>query len=147
MRVREIMTPNPKFCTPETSVAEVALQMLDCDCGEIPIVDSEETLIPIGVVTDRDITCRLVALRRDPLLSDARTVMSSPALTVSADAMVSACCRLMKDHLIRRLVVVDEGGRLVGMLSQADLIKHVPEQTAELLRRVSQPSSRPSMQL
>lgn len=41
MRVREIMTPNPKFCTPETSVAEVALQMLDCDCGEIPIVDSD----------------------------------------------------------------------------------------------------------
>jgi CBS domain-containing protein len=147
MRVREIMTPNPKFCLPETSVAEVALQMVDCDCGEIPVVESEESMVPVGVVTDRDITCRLVAMRKDPLLSDAKTVMTSPALTVSAEAMVPACIRLMKDHLVRRLVVVDERGRLVGMISQADLIKHVPEQTAEVLRRVSQPSPRPSMQL
>src|SRR5215208_6036341 len=67
MQVREIMTVDPICCTRETDLPEVARMMVEHDCGAIPVVESREDRRPVGVITDRDITCRAVAMRRNPL--------------------------------------------------------------------------------
>ena len=82
MQVREIMTPNPACCTPDTPLREVAKAMVDNDCGEIPIVRSASDGTLVGVVTDRDIVCRLIAQNRNPLELTAESCMSSPVVAV-----------------------------------------------------------------
>ena len=67
MNVEDIMTRNPVCCTPDSGLRDVAQMMVDCDCGEIPVVESFESLIPVGVITDRDIVCRVVAKGMNPL--------------------------------------------------------------------------------
>jgi CBS domain-containing protein len=147
MRVKEIMTINVKCCTPETNLREVGRMMVEGDCGEIPVVDNQQSMKPIGVVTDRDITCRTVAQGKNPLDLSARDCMTSPVVTVTPDTTIEECCERMERHQIRRVPVVDQSGRLCGMIAQADLAKYVPErQTAEVVRRVSQPTGQPSVQ-
>jgi CBS domain-containing protein len=70
MNVGEIMTKDPACCTPDTGLQEVAQMMVDCDCGCIPVVDSEGSKMPVGMITDRDITCRVVAKGQNPSGSD-----------------------------------------------------------------------------
>jgi CBS domain-containing protein len=79
MLVREIMTPMPASCTPQTPLEKVARLMVDYDCGEIPVVDDLILCTPIGVVTDRDITCRTVAKGLNPLDMTAADCMSTPS--------------------------------------------------------------------
>jgi CBS domain-containing protein len=118
--------------------------MVDCNCGEIPVVDSHNSMRPIGAITDRDITCRTVAKGLNPLAMTARDCMSTPCVTVSEGASLEECCQLMEENLIRRLPVVDSSGRCVGIIAQADIATRVNQVAAEVLRQVSQPSSEPS---
>jgi CBS domain-containing protein len=91
------------------------------------------------VVTDRDITCRTVAQGRNPLDLTAADCMSSPCVTVESHERVEECCRVLEDQQLRRALVVDRAGRLCGIISQADIAEFVhPEQTAEVVREVSQ---------
>jgi CBS domain-containing protein len=148
MGVKEIMTANPKCCTPETKLAEVARLMVECDCGEIPVVQTLEKMKPVGVVTDRDIICRLVAQGKNPVELCARDCMTSPVVTVRPDMSAEECCKLMEKHQIRRVPVVDEHGQCCGIVSQADLAKNVPMKLAQVVREVSTPaSSRPTLQV
>src|SRR5439155_20461807 len=86
MKVREIMTPEPATCTPQTSLQDVAKLMVEHDCGAIPVVDQQGK--PIGIVTDRDIVCRTVAAAKNPLQEAAEQCMSSPVATVSEESSV-----------------------------------------------------------
>ena len=142
MNVRELMTRNPACCTPATPLREVARMMVDCDCGEIPVVDSQESMRPIGVVTDRDITCRTIAEGRNPLEMTAGDCMSTPCVTIHEDASIPDCCHLLDEKRIRRVPVVDRNGRCCGMLSQADIARRIDEYAAEVVRQVSQPNGR-----
>jgi CBS domain-containing protein len=146
MKVKDIMTQKPACCTPDTNLQQVARMMVDCNCGEIPVVESQQTMKPIGVVTDRDIACRAVAQGKNPLQMTAKECMTKPAITVTPETSVEECCRLMKQHQIRRIPVVDQKGVLCGMVTQADLARHAPEEeTASLLKEVSGPVRTPSM--
>jgi CBS domain-containing protein len=140
MTVGDVMTVNPAVCTRETGLADVARRMVDCDCGEIPIVDSETAMHPIGVVTDRDIVCRIVAEGRNPADHRAGDYMTSPVVTVTPDTKLDACVNLMEERQIRRVPVVDERGRLVGIVAQSDIArKGSRTMTSDLVREVSQP--------
>lgn len=142
MRVKEFMSPDPACCTPDTNLQEVARLMCDYDCGEIPVVDNRNSLRIVGVVTDRDITCRAVAKGMNPLEMTAASCMSSPVVTLTPETTVEECCRLMEQHQIRRLPVVDPQLRCLGIVSQADVARSAtPGQTAEVLAEVSRPSS------
>ena len=113
--------------------------MVDCDCGEIPVTDDAGR--PIGVITDRDITCRAVAQGRNPLELTAADCMTSPPVTVTPEASLSECCDILEAKQIRRVPVVDHTGRCIGMVSQADIARHAPKhEAAEVLKQVSQPS-------
>ncbi len=138
MKVSELMTPNPACCAPDTPVDEIARMMVDHDCGEIPVVESNGQVRLAGVVTDRDIVCRVVAEGRDVRISVARDCMSSPAVTVTPETSLDEALSLMEDHQIRRIPVVDAGGGCVGIVSQADIaIRAAAGQTAELVKEVS----------
>src|SRR5262247_2499452 len=105
MTVKEIMTPNAECCTTGTNLRDVAQLMVKSDCGEIPVCDAGRK--PIGVVTDRDIVCRVVATGQNPSELTAGDCMSTPVVTTTPDASVEDCARLMEAHQIRRLPVVD----------------------------------------
>lgn len=140
MRVREIMSPNPAFVGPGVSLVEVARLMKANNCGEIPVVDNDRV---IGVVTDRDITCRVVAEGRIPGDVKAVDIMTRPVVTAMPDDTIDTAIRLMEKQQILRLPVVDRNGNIVGVLSQSDVVRNVPlAQAGELSRTLALRSRR-----
>jgi CBS domain-containing protein len=143
MKVKDVMSTNVACCRKDTLLQEVARMMVDCDCGEIPVTDDAGR--PIGVITDRDITCRAVAQGRNPLELTAGDCMTSPPLIVTPEASLSECCDILEENQVRRVPVVDETGRCIGIVSQADIARHASKRdTAEVVQRVSEPSVRAS---
>jgi CBS domain-containing protein len=133
---RDLMTPSPAVCTPATTLDEVAKLMRQNNCGEIPVIDSAER--PVGVVTDRDIVCRVVAEGKNPSAYTAEGCMSQPVVTVPLDAPVADVLSTMEKHRIRRVPVVDEGGACAGIIAQADLAWNERlSDVGELVREVS----------
>lgn len=140
MKVREIMTADPACCTSETTLQEVAQMMIDHDCGEIPVVD--DTDMPIGVITDRDIVCRTVARGLNPLDLTAGECMTAPCVTVTPEMSVEECCRILEDNKIRRVPVVDADGCCCGIVALADIAMHAKKNaTAEVVKEVSEPTA------
>lgn len=136
MKVQDLMTKDPACCGAGTQLQEIARQMVDCDCGMIPIVDDDGRAI--GAVTDRDIVCRAVAENRNPLDLTAQDVMSRPLTTISPDAELEELAHLLEEKQIRRIVVADDSGRCVGVVAQADLARaSSDDQLAEVVREVS----------
>src|SRR3954470_6726786 len=140
---RDVMTVNPACCTPETTLDQVAKLMVQHDCGEIPVIDRAEHVI--GVITDRDIVCRVVAQDKNPMAYTAETCMTDPVVTVTVDAPLSEVVSTMEKPQVRRVPVVDEQGCCAGMISQADIAWEGREHdVAELVREVSRESTAPS---
>lgn len=136
---RDVMTPDPACCTPNTTLEQVAKLMAQNDCGEIPVIDATDQ--PIGVVTDRDIVCRVVAEGKNPIAYTAETCMTQPVVTVRTDAPLSEVLSTMEKHQIRRVPVVDERGGCAGIISQADVAWTGGEhEVAGLVRQVSRDS-------
>jgi CBS domain-containing protein len=142
MQVKEVMTADPACCIPEAGLQEVAQMMVDHDCGEIPVVDSQETKLPIGVITDRDIVCRTVARGLNPLDLTVSDSMSKPCVTVTPDMSVEECSKIMEENKIRRVPVVDDDGSCCGIVALADLALHARRNVAaEVVKEVSEPSA------
>ena len=138
MNVGNIMTKDPACCTPETSLQEVAQMMVDHDCGCIPIVDSEDSKMPVGMITDRDITCRVVAKGQNPLDLTAQDAMTSTVVSVTPETSLEDCCNLMEESQIRRVAVVDKDGACCGIIAQADIATNASDRkTAEVVQEVS----------
>lgn len=134
---RDVMTPDPACCTARTTLDQVARMMVQTSCGEIPVVDVNDRLI--GVVTDRDIVCRVVAEGKNPMAYPAESCMSRPVVTVSPDDLLENVVATMEQHQIRRVPVTDERGRCTGIVSQADIARAEPvSEVGELVREVSQ---------
>jgi predicted transcriptional regulator len=105
----------------------------------IPIV-AEESGMPIGIVTDRDIVIRTIADGLDPVVLTARDCMTAPAITVSEDEHLSDVIDLLERRQLRRVIVVDRNGAVSGIISQADIATHASKRKAgELLQEVSHP--------
>ncbi len=143
MTVRDIMTEDPVCCSPSTPLPEVARLMVDCNCGEIPVTDADGILV--GVITDRDITCRAVAKDKNPLTLTASDCMSSPVVTVTPTTSLEECCESMEVNQVRRLPVIDSRGSCCGIVAQADIARRAPiDQAAHVVKDVSRPSDTPS---
>jgi CBS domain-containing protein len=140
---REVMTPDPACCAPHTTLDEVAKLMARNDCGEIPVIDTDDQIV--GVVTDRDIVCRVVAEGKNPIAYTAETCMSGPVVTVRADAPLDDVVATMEKHQIRRVPVVDEREACVGIISQADVSwAGDTREVGEMVREVSRDTGRVS---
>jgi CBS domain-containing protein len=133
---RDVMTADPACCSGDTTLDRVAQMMVKNNCGEIPIVDRGNR--PIGVVTDRDIVCRVVAEGKNPTGQTAETIMTKPVVTVRADTPLDEVISTMEKYQVRRVPVVDEGGCCTGIIAQADIAAEAPSRSAaELVREVS----------
>lgn len=138
MNVKNIMTPNPVCCTPDSNLQDAAKMMLDNDCGCIPVVESSSNNKPVGMITDRDITIRTVAEGRNPLEMTVGDAMTHSVITITPETSVEECCEVMEKNQIRRVAVVDESGACCGMVSQADVAIHAGQKvTGEVVQEVS----------
>jgi CBS domain-containing protein len=142
-KVHDHMTERPRCVTPETPVFEAAELMANEDVGSLPILDGDKL---IGVVTDRDIVVRAVAEKKDPRGMPVREVATHDPVTVHADDDLSDALKLMATYQVRRLPVVDEDNRLVGVLAQADVAMGAREKAVgEMVEEISQTPTGPRM--
>ncbi|HUJ14236.1 MAG TPA: CBS domain-containing protein, partial [Thermoanaerobaculia bacterium] len=135
MLIKDVMTTKPVCCDPADTLDTVAKLMLEHDCGEIPVCDGAKIL---GVITDRDITLRVVAAGRTPSAVTVRDVMTNNVVTIRDTDKVDRALELMEEKLVRRLPVVNDDDKLVGIVSEADLVAKMPAmRVARLVRSVS----------
>jgi len=137
--VREAMTEDPRSIGPSASVVEAARLMRDEHVGSLPITDGD-TLV--GMITDRDITTRVVAEAADLATSSVGDVYSQDLISVEPDKDLEEALTLMARHQVRRLPVVKDG-RLVGIVAQADIALALSEdekKTGELVEAISERS-------
>ena len=141
MRAADAMTKFPHCCTPETSLEVAARMMIEHDCGAIPVVGDLVNRFPIGIITDRDIVTRVVAVGISPALLSVRDCMTAPAITVADDTSLDTVIDLLEERQIRRVIVVDRNGRCSGIIAAADIASHTSRRKAgELLQHVSMPT-------
>lgn len=134
-RISDIMTPNPRSVESNASVVEAARIMRDEDVGIAPVVEGGRL---VGTVTDRDIAIRVVAEGRNPESTTAGEIASRELVTIDPQQELDEALRLMARHQVRRLPVVEEDGKLVGVVAQADVAKHASgEQTGDLVEDIS----------
>jgi CBS domain-containing protein len=139
--VREAMTPNPRSVGPDASVLEAAQVMRAEGIGSVPVVQDDRL---IGMLTDRDIVLRVVAEEKDPASMTSAGIASRELVTVRADESLDEALRLMAKHQVRRLPVVEDGHRLVGIVAQADVAEAAGErETGELVERISETTKDP----
>ena len=134
-QIRDLMTENPCAIDAEKPVAYAAKMMRDEDVGLAPIVQGDRL---VGTLTDRDIAIRVVAEGRDPESTMVRDVASTDLVTIDPAQSLDEALRLMAQHQIRRLPVVEEDGRLVGVLAQADVARHGDDtETGQVVEQIS----------
>ncbi len=140
MLVKDVMTRGLETVSPETTICEAAQKMASLDVGALPIAKGSE---PIGIVTDRDICIRAVADGKDPNTCTVGDVMTENAITLTEDQDVEEAGRIMKDKKIRRLLVVDGGGALCGIVSVGDLVTEEDAQDVgdAVVETVSEPAA------
>jgi CBS domain-containing protein len=136
------MTANPACCTPGQTVREAARLMREHDCGCIPVVEDTERNRIVGVVTDRDITCRCTADGKGPE-TPVRDAMSKDPKCCGPDDEVERVEQIMSDEQVRRVPVVDESGCCVGVIAQADLALDQSSVSEKELGRVVERISEP----
>ena len=133
--IRDVMTSNPSSVSSNQTVADAARLMKQEDVGITPVVDGDRL---VGTVTDRDIVVRVVAEGKDPQSVTVRDVASTDLVTVDPQQDLSEALRLMAQHQVRRLPVVEEDGRLVGVVAQADVARQADEaQTGRMVEDIS----------
>jgi CBS domain-containing protein len=141
--VRDVMTTRPRCATPDTPLSEVAEIMERDDVGAVPLVVDDRL---VGLVTDRDIVVRAIAAGKDPRGMPAGDIATGELVTVEPDDDLSDALQLMARHQVRRLPVVEEGDRLVGVLAQADVALEAKEKaTGEMVEEISTPDQGPRL--
>ena len=134
--VQELMTRNPCSIDAGKSVAYAAKMLRDEEVGIAPIVEGDRL---VGTVTDRDIAIRAVAEGKDPESTKVKDIASINLVTVDPRQDLGEALQLIAKHQVRRLPVIEEGGRLVGLLAQADIAKSAGDkETGRVVEQISQ---------
>ena len=144
MRIQDIMTKDPSCVTPDASVREAAQVMKREDVGIVPVVEGQSGRRLVGVVTDRDIAIRCIADGKDGTCR-VRDVMSTDDLATCREGDdVDNLMDAMRTEKVRRIPIVDERGSLVGIVSQADVLRKTsdPNRAGETVEQISEPGGR-----
>lgn len=136
--VKEIMTKEVRVCSPHDSVTAAAKIMREINCGSVPVCEGKKV---IGMITDRDIVLNVVADGKDTNNTHCHDCMTSDVITCSPDADVHECARIMADHQIRRLPVV-QNEEMVGICAIGDLarVNIYVNEAGEALSQISEPT-------
>jgi CBS domain-containing protein len=140
MKTNEIMTKDPSCCVATDTAFDAAKLMKSENVGSIPVVNDNDTRKLEGIVTDRDLTLKVVAAGLDPKNTKVGDVMTSTVISCRPDQNIEEVIGLMEEHQIRRIPIVDENERLVGIIAQADIATRIeePNRTAEVVESISQ---------
>lgn len=139
----DVMTPDPVTCEPTDRIRQVAKIMKQHDVGAVPVVDSPTSKRLVGMVTDRDLVIRVLAEGRNVDDAAVRDAMTPQPSVCRVDDDVEKALKVMAERQVRRMPVVDEAGRLQGIIAQADVATRVnrDKQTGELVEAISEPGA------
>ena len=137
----DVMTKDPTCCLVSDGIARAAEIMKNEDVGSVPVVEDDVTRRLVGIVTDRDIVLKIIAENRDRDAATVGEIMSTSLVTCRPDDHYQTAMDRMSQHQVRRIPVVDGKGRIVGIISQADIATRVdaPRRMAEVVENISQP--------
>jgi CBS domain-containing protein len=142
MKIRDGMTPDPICCLATDSAQKVAGILRKQDVGSIPVVTDHGSRKLIGIITDRDLCCSVVADGLDPQTTPIEQFVTLNPVACREGENLDDCERVMQEHQVRRIPIVDEDGRVIGIVSQADLaLKDKPEKVAKTVAEVSKRQS------
>ena len=138
MKLHEVMTTSVEVVDPEASIVDAARKMRNENVGGLPVCDGRKLL---GMITDRDITIRVIADGQDPKTTKVRECMSADLIYCFEDQTDSDAARLMEQKQIRRIPVISREKELVGIVALGDLAKrsHIPEEVGDTLKKISMP--------
>ena len=142
MKAHDIMTEFPQAVTPSDPLSHAAALMRDGDVGFLPVVDDRTSRRLVGVITDRDIAIRHVADAHGDDCTIKQHMSADRVVTVSPDADTREVHRLMIEHQVRRIPVVDSDGAVLGVIAQADVAtkEQRDRQTGEIVEKISEPA-------
>lgn len=133
--IRDVMSSNVCSVDADKPVAYAAKMMRDEDVGLAPVVEGDRL---VGTLTDRDIAIRVVAEGKDPESTSVREIASTDLVTIDPEQNLDEALRLMAQHQVRRLPVVEEDGRLVGVVAQADVAREGDDRrTGDVVEQIS----------
>jgi len=137
-QVRDVMTPQAEVISPDATTEDAAKVMKDLDIGVLPVCDEEGL---VGILTDRDLVVRVMALKRDPKAVRVGEAMTPNIIYCFEDEEVGKAASLLTDHMIRRLPVLSRERKLVGVVSLGDMAVHGEDRRlgSEVLEEISQP--------
>lgn len=139
MKARDVMTANPEVVTPDEPVTRAARLMRDLDVGIIPVVEDRSSMRLRGLITDRDITVRHVAEGHGEECTVGHHMTTDRIETVRPDADVDEVLSLMARDQVRRVPVVEDGDRLIGIIAQADVAKETESgKVGKVIERISE---------
>ena len=140
-KCRDVMTEDVVTCTSEDTIVEVAQLMKNEDIGPVLIVDDHDANTLVGIITDRDIVLKVIADGQDPKTTRVGEVLSKKLVTCHPNDDVDVAMKAMAQFQLRRIPVVGDKMKLLGIISQADLATRVdaPEKTAEVVKEISEP--------
>ena len=142
MRVQDIMTKDPASVSPDSSAREAAQVMLREEVGLVPVVDNGNRLV--GVVTDRDIAIRCVAEGKDGSCSIREVMSTGDIATCKVSDELDSLMSAMRSEKVRRIPIVDERGGLVGIVSQADVVRKSRDgaSAGQTIGKISEPGGK-----
>lgn len=137
---KKVMTRNIVFCVPNDLASKAAMLMKSENVGSIPVIENEQTKKLVGIVTDRDLTLKVLAEGLDAESTKVDAVMTRKIVTCLADDSLHTALDVMAEHQLRRLPVVTNKNKVLGMISQADIALRYnhPKRTAAMVKRISQ---------
>jgi CBS domain-containing protein len=138
MKINEVMSRNPVCCLPSDSAQRVARIMCDQNVGAVPVVMDRDSRKLVGMITDRDLCCSVIADGLDPKSTSIEKFMTLNPVTCRDAENIENCERLMQEHQIRRMPIVDGNDRVIGIVAQADLaLKEKPERVSKTVAEIS----------
>jgi CBS domain-containing protein len=142
MKIKDIMTKDPTCVTPDTTVRDAAKLMQRENAGALPVCESSGSKKLIGMITDRDIAIRVVGDGRDANTRVSEAMTTGRIASLRPDADVNEAMETMAEEQVRRLPVVDDRGAIIGIVSQADVVRKAGDdrKAERTVEKISQPS-------
>ena len=141
MKIREVMSPHPVCCLPTDSAQRVARIMCERGIGSVPVVMDQDSRRLVGLITDRDLCCSVVADGLDPKTTTIEKFMTLNPVICREEEDVENCERLMQEHQIRRIPIVDAEGGVIGIVAQADVaLKDKSDRVSKTVAEISKPA-------
>ena len=139
-KCNEAMTKTPLCCLPSDTVSSVAELMKNKGIGSIPVIENEQTGKLVGIVTDRDLTLKIVADGLDAKSTKVDAVMTRKVVTCRPENDLQKVLDAMSEHQLRRIPIVDDDNKILGIIAQADVAIRFdhPKRTAAMVKAISQ---------